>query len=116
MSTKLKNILSEIKWEGKDINLGQVYTAKDIPPFKTPTQLKEEEIKEDDHEVGMALSSLKSSVRSAKIIYTNIKKRNIEDLDGWVQQKLTLATDYLKNISDYMEDLEEYDTDGRNTK
>ena len=48
MSTKLKNILSEIKWEGKDINLGQVYTAKDIPPFKTPTQLKEEEIKEDD--------------------------------------------------------------------
>jgi hypothetical protein len=58
MSTKLKNILSEIKWEGKEINLGQVYTAKDIPPFKTPHQVNEEESK--DHEVGMGLSSLKT--------------------------------------------------------
>mgnify|MGYP000167889027 CR=1 FL=1 len=114
MSTKLKNILSEIKWEGKDINLGQVYTAKDIPPFKTPQQVNEEETK--DHEVGMGLSSLKSSVRSAKIIYTNIKKRNIEDLDGWVQEKMTLASDYLKSVADYMEDLDEYDKDGTNTK
>ena len=78
--------------------------------------IEEEEIKEDDHEVGMGLSSLKSSVRSAKIIYTNIKKRNIEDLDGWVQEKMTLAADYLKNVADYMEDLEEYDKDGTNTK
>ena len=62
----------------------------------------------------MGLSSLKSSVRSAKIIYTNIKKRNIEDLDGWVQEKMTLAADYLKNVADYMEDLDEYDKDGTN--
>ena len=68
----------------------------------------------DDHEVGMGLSSLKSSVRSAKVIYDNIKKRNIEELDGWVQEKLTLASDYLKNVADYMEDLDEYDKDGTN--
>jgi hypothetical protein len=103
---KLKDILSE-KF---NIQPGQVVTFKDMPPFKTPQQ-----IKEDDHEVGMGLSSLKSSVRSAKIIYDNIKKRNIEDLDGWVQEKMTLASDYLKSVADYMEDLDEYDKDGTDT-
>src|SRR5210317_288041 len=108
---KLKDIL-----EGFNIQPGQVVTFKDMPPFKTPQQIKEEEnIKEDDHEVGMGLSSLKSSVRSAKTIYDNIKKRNIEELDGWVQEKMTLAADYLKNVADYMEDLDEYDKDGTDT-
>ena len=31
-----------------------------------------------------------------------------------VQEKLTLASDYLKNVADYMEDLDEYDKDGTN--
>jgi hypothetical protein len=106
MSTKLKDIMSEVKWGKYNIQPGQVVTAKDFPPFKTPTQIKEENVNEDDHEVGMGLSSLKSSVRSAKVIY--------EELDGWVQEKLTLASDYLKNVADYMEDLDEYDKDGDN--
>ena len=105
MSTKLKNILSEIKWEGKTINLGQVYTAKDIPPFKTPHQVNEET---KDHEVGMGLSSLKTFVRSAKIIYDEIKKQDLKNLDGWVQEKLTLAADYLKTVAEYIQDKDEY--------
>ena len=105
MSTKLKDILSEVKWGGNDIELGQVVTFKDYPAFKTPSQLKEE----DDHEVGMGLSSLKTSVRSAKIIYDEIKKRDIQELEGWVQHKLTLASDYLNTVAQYMEDLDEYD-------
>ena len=110
MKTKLKNILSETQWGKKNIELGKVYSNPYATAFKP---LKEEEtIKEDDHEVGMGLSSLKSSVRSAKTIYVNIKKRNIEELDGWVQEKLTLAADYLKNVADYMEDLDEYEKDG----
>lgn len=109
MKTKLKNILSETKWGKKNIELGKVYSN----PYHTAfSPIKEETIKEDDHEVGMGLSSLKSSVRSAKTIYDNIKKRNIEELDGWVQEKLTLAADYLKNVADYMEDLDEYEKDG----
>ena len=97
--------LSESKFE-----VGKVYDNPYHTAFKSPEQIKEE----DDHEVGMGLSSLKSSVRSAKVIYDNIKKRNIEELDGWVQEKLTLASDYLKNVADYMEDLDEYDKDGNN--
>lgn len=101
---KLKNILNE------KIEIGKIYSNPYVTAFKSkPT------IKEDNHEVGMGLSSLKSSVRSAKTIYDNIKKRNIDELDGWVQEKLTLAADYLKNVADYMEDLEEYDKDGTNT-
>ena len=100
---KLKNILNE-KFE-----IGKVYDNPYHTAFKSEAQ-----IKEDDHEVGMGLSSLKSSVRSAKTIYDNIKKRNIEELDGWVQEKMTLAADYLKNVADYMEDLDEYDKDGNN--
>tara|TARA_Y100000389_G_C17351426_1_gene458657 strand:+ start:323 stop:652 length:330 start_codon:yes stop_codon:yes gene_type:complete len=103
---KLKNLLSEIKWEGKEIQLGQVYTAKDMPPFKTPHQVNEEEDK--DHEVGMGLSSLKTSVRSAKTIYDEIKKQDLKNLDGWVQEKLTLASDYLKTVAEYIQDKDEY--------
>jgi len=101
---KLKNILSE------KVQIGKVYYNPYANEYKSEAQ-----IKEDDHEVGMGLSSLKSSVRSAKVIYDNVKKRNIEELDGWVQEKLTLAADYLKNVADYMEDLDEYDKDGTDT-
>ena len=104
------------KKTGKDITryvLDLLSGKIDKKKFEKLTGLKKESVnEEDDHEVGMGLSSLKSSVRSAKVIYDNIKKRNIEELDGWVQEKLTLASDYLKNVADYMEDLDEYDKDG----
>jgi len=98
---KLKEMLP------KGFEMGKVYSN----PYHTAfSPIKEEEtIKEDDHEVGMGLSSLKSSVRSAKTIYEEMKKRDIQELEGWVQEKLTLAQDYLKNVADYMVDLDEYD-------
>lgn len=107
--TKLKNILSETQWGKQQVELGKVYTFKDIPPFKTPQQIKEETTNEDDHEVGMGLSALKTSVRSAKTIYEEIKKRDLQELEGWVQHKLTLAADYLETVARYMEDLDEYE-------
>jgi len=112
MKSKLQHILSEINWEGKNIEMGKVYSNPYATAFQPQEEIKEETIKEDDHEVGMGLSSLKSSVRSAKTIYTEIKKRDLQELDGWVQEKLTLAADYLKNVADYLEDLEEYEKDG----
>ncbi len=103
---KLKDILNESKFGGYNVELGRVYTDKDLPPFKTPTQVTEE--KEDTHEVGMGLSSMKTSVRSAKIIYDEIKKRNLKELEGWVQEKLSLSADYLKTVAEYLQDLDEY--------
>ena len=101
---KLKDILSEMKWGNKEVDLGRVVTFKDYPAFKTSTQIKEE----DDHEVGMSLSALKTSVRSAKVIYDEIKKRDLNEIDGWVQEKLTKASDYLQTVADYMQDFDEY--------
>lgn len=101
---KLKNILSE-KFE-----TGKVYPNPYHTAFKSQEQIKKESVNEsDDHEVGMGLSALKESVRSAKIIYDEIKKRDLQELEGWVQHKLTLASDYLKTVAQYMEDLDEYD-------
>ena len=105
MGIKVKDILSEIKWGNNNIELGQVVTFKDYPAFKTPTQIKEE----DNHEVGMALSSLKTSLRSSKIIYDQIKKRDLKELEGWVQEKLTKSSDYLQTVADYLQDYDEYD-------
>ena len=112
---KLKDILKEGRWDNFKPELGKIYSNPYATAFKSQEEITEETVKEDDHEVGMGLSSLKSSVRSAKIIYDNIKKRNIEELDGWVQEKMTLAADYLKNVADYMEDLDEYEKDGTDT-
>ena len=52
---KLKDILSESK-----VELGKVYSNPYATAFKPQETIKEEEqLKEDDHEVGMGLSSLK---------------------------------------------------------
>ena len=57
----------------------------------------------------MGLSSLKTSVRSAKIIYDEIKKRDLQSLEGWVQEKLTKSSDYLNTVAEYIQDMDEYD-------
>ena len=101
------------KATGKDITkhvLALLSGKIDKKKFEKLTGLKKESVNEaDDHEVGMGLYALKESVRSAKIIYDEIKKRDIQELEGWVQHKLTLASDYINTVAQYMEDLDEYD-------
>jgi hypothetical protein len=102
---KLKDIIEESKFGGYNVELGRVYTDKDLPPFKTPSQVKEET--KDTHEISIGISSVKTSVRSAKIIYDEIKKRNLNELDGWVQEKLTTSSDLLKEVAEYLQNIEE---------
>jgi hypothetical protein len=98
MSTKLKNILSEIKWEGRDIEIGKVYTAKTMSPFKTPIQIKEE-TEETDADSEMAVSQLSRSVDYAKMLIDKLKDKG--DLEPWVQAKITKAEDYLNAVYGY---------------
>jgi len=60
--------------------------------------------KRTDHEVEMAKNQLRTAAQSAKRIYQNIRDLSeIQGLDGWVQAKITKASDYLDAVNNYIE-------------
>jgi hypothetical protein len=57
-----------------------------------------------DHEVEMARSDLFSAAKNAKKVYHMIKDVSEDDgLEGWVQEKIIKANDYLNTIREYLE-------------
>lgn len=57
-----------------------------------------------DHEVEMARSDLIQAMKNAKAVYELIKDRSEDDgLEGWVQEKIIKAADYLNTIAEYLE-------------
>jgi len=57
-----------------------------------------------DHEVEMARSDLFSAAKNAKTVYHMIKDVSEEEgLEGWVQEKIIKANDYLNTIREYLE-------------
>lgn len=57
-----------------------------------------------DHEVEMALSDLYQAYKNAKKTYMLLKNRTEEEgLEGWVQEKIIKANDYLNTIREYYE-------------
>ena len=57
-----------------------------------------------DHEVEMARSDLIQAMKNAKTVYEIIKNRSEDDgLEGWVQEKIIKAADYLNTIAEYLE-------------
>lgn len=57
-----------------------------------------------DHEVEMARSDLFSAAKNAKTVYELIADvSEDEGLDGWVQEKIIKANDYLNTIREYLE-------------
>lgn len=57
-----------------------------------------------DHEVEMARSDLFSAAKNAQQVYSMIKDvGEDEGLDGWVQEKIIKANDYLNTIREYLE-------------
>jgi uncharacterized protein YdaT len=61
----------------------------------------EDEEEEKDPEGQMAQGDLRSAARNALLIDSMIGEDS--DLPEWVQGKLTLAADYLRTVSDYMQ-------------
>ena len=87
---KLKNIISE-KF---NIQPGQVVTYKDMPPFKTPTQLKEEE----DHEVSMAQGLLDDIIKNA----TELKGKLGEvekDIPACIQDHISQSQNFISQAN-----------------
>jgi hypothetical protein len=57
-----------------------------------------------DHEVEMARSDLFSAAKNAKQVYEMIADLTEEEgLEGWVQEKIIKANDYLNTIREYLE-------------
>lgn len=57
-----------------------------------------------DHEVEMALSDLFQCAKNSKIVYDILKNvSEQEGIEGWVQEKIIKANDYLNTIREYLE-------------
>jgi hypothetical protein len=57
-----------------------------------------------DHEVEMARSDLFSAAKNAKQVYEMIQSvSEDEGLEGWVQEKIIKANDYLNTVREYLE-------------
>ena len=57
-----------------------------------------------DHEVEMARSDLFQTAKNAQQVYKLIKNLSEDDgLEGWVQEKIIKANDYLNSVREYLE-------------
>ena len=57
-----------------------------------------------DHEVEMAKSDLLQLLKNTKAVMTLVKDRSEEEgLEGWVQEKIIKAADYMNTIAEYLE-------------
>jgi len=58
----------------------------------------------DDHEVQMAREQCYNAATNAIELHRLLKQINErEGLEGWVQEKITLASDYLRQVKEWME-------------
>ena len=58
-----------------------------------------------DHEVEMARSDVLATMKNARALYEILKNRSEEEgLEGWVQEKLIKANDYLNAVKEYYDE------------
>jgi len=58
-----------------------------------------------DHEVEMARSDLLATLKNAKALYELLEHRSEEEgLEGWVQEKIIKASDYLNAVKEYYDE------------
>lgn len=59
----------------------------------------------DDHEASMALTDLRSIAHRAAELAKYMEENNVQELEGWVQAKITKSADYINAVYDnYMFD------------
>ena len=67
-------------------------------------RIKEDVIKEQDHEVSMARGELEAIANKANELASMLQSKSDEGnpLEAWVQSKITKAKDYIASVSDYL--------------
>jgi len=56
----------------------------------------------EDHEASMAKSELRDMIKNGAALYANIKEG--QELPGWVSSYITLASDYIHSVYEWMEE------------
>ena len=107
---RYKQALQELSDKQKQIAQAAPPTAQITgADFNALKNIKEDDWKQTDDESDMAKSQL-SSIHANAVKLLDMVDSN-EQLDAWVQAKLTKAQDYLQSVYDYMqgEDTEKKD-------
>ena len=99
---RYKQALQELSDKQKQIAQAAPPTDKITgADFKALKNIKEDDWKQTDDESDMAKSQL-SSIHSNAVKLLDMIESN-EQLDAWVQSKLTKDQDYLQSVYDYMQ-------------
>jgi len=103
----IKDLISKTGEEGmalykryKEENFKLEEETIDSKKYISERDINEDDWKQSDDESDMAHSQLKSIQSNASKLMNMID--NNEQLDAWVQSKLTKAQDYLQSVSDYL--------------
>jgi len=98
---RYKQALQELSDKQKQIAQAAPPTDKITgADFKALRNIKEDDWKQHDDESDMAKSQL-SSIHTNAVKLLDMIESN-DQLDAWVQSKLTKAQDYLQSVYDYM--------------
>ena len=98
---RYKQALQELSDKQKQIAQAAPPTDKITgADFKALKNIKEDDLKQHDDESDMAKSQL-SSIHTNAVKLLDMIESN-DQLDAWVQSKLTKAQDYLQSVYDYM--------------
>ena len=94
-----KSKVDEAKLEEDDIIVVPGHSGKRKTGFVPKGQSRV------DHEVEMARSDVLATMKNAKAIYELLKHKTEDDgIEGWVQEKLIKANDYLNAVKEYYDE------------
>lgn len=89
----LKNVMKTMKWEGKEIELGKVYSNPYANSFKSMNEAESE-----DHEVSMAQNSLDTIIQHATELKSKIGE-NEKDIPAWIQDHITNSQNFISQAA-----------------
>jgi hypothetical protein len=89
----LKGMMKTLDWNGKQVELGKVYSNPYANAFKPMNEGEGE-----DHEVSMAQSSLDTIIQHATELKSKIGETE-KDIPAWIQDHITNAQNYISQAS-----------------
>ena len=101
---KLENLMNELKlkYQNAEISENSKLEIKKIVSEEI-ARVKRHLKEVDDSQVPMTYASLEKSKEYSEMIYQKMKESDVQNVDGWVFAKLTLAEDYLKSVFVYLD-------------